>query len=169
MRHIEQRSTVPPWQIVQILSQSKAADLGLAKEFISRFILKEQSLIAEKTKEMNLLRTETNNNVDELRQLKGGFDCLPHLPHSLLFHLTTLKHFSIDLIFVICIFKAFSGRLKPLGRKFFKQQNARDVRVGSIFPPFTFSAIIRSIYAVWVKTNPFVPNVRKKTPISRIG
>jgi hypothetical protein len=78
LKHIEQKNNVPPMQILQILSHSKAANLELVKDYIKNFVQKEQQGIADLTKKIKSFQSETRNNIEEIQGLRSGAKIFQH-------------------------------------------------------------------------------------------
>jgi vacuolar protein sorting-associated protein 11 len=72
LQYIQQQSLLPPLQVIQILSQSGTATLGLIKEYISSNLIREQKSIEEDNRAIRQYREDTEKAAEEIKALRTG-------------------------------------------------------------------------------------------------
>jgi hypothetical protein len=70
LQSIESDSLLPPLQVLQILSQSKTATLGLVKQYIIRNLNREQAGIEKDLKQIREYQEQTERNKKEIEELR---------------------------------------------------------------------------------------------------
>jgi len=73
---------VPPLQVIQILSQSPTATLGMIKDYITRNLQREQRKIEEDARQISRSMEETQKNKSEIQELKTGVKIFQHMKCS---------------------------------------------------------------------------------------
>lgn len=72
LTYIQQQSLLPPLQVIQILSQSGTATLGLIKDYISSNLIREQKNIEEDNRAIRQYREDTEKAAENIRKLRTG-------------------------------------------------------------------------------------------------
>src|SRR5690606_32821223 len=68
--HIDQEDLLPPLQIIQALSQTSVATIGMVKNYISRRIESERKERLEDQKQISSYRQEVDKKRREIEELK---------------------------------------------------------------------------------------------------
>lgn len=72
LQFIQQQNLLPPLQVIQILSQSGTATLGLIKDYISSNLVREQKAIEEDNRAIRQYREDTEKAAEEIKALRTG-------------------------------------------------------------------------------------------------
>ncbi|ORE01144.1 hypothetical protein BCV72DRAFT_310311 [Rhizopus microsporus var. microsporus] len=74
MKHIDEKDLLPPIQVVQALSRSNVASIGLIKDYIGKKIEYERKELKQNDELIESYRHETEKRRKEIEELKTRYD-----------------------------------------------------------------------------------------------